>query len=277
VAFNLFEIASFLGRPVCLYQFQWGGQLWRYTSADRDIIYPEGGGTVWTAIPISDNGFSQGAQPDSFVVTLPRALEFVQLFTGTPPSTSIILTAYRFHKDDLDNEASVYWVGTIGSVKGIDAVKAEVTGLSISQTIRRTGNRVGWEVNCPHALFDPGCALDRAPWEHVTTITGIAGVNVTVADLLPALTGANYAGGFFEWDATGYVSLDRRPIDTFVGGTTFALLGRADRLTVGQTISIYPGCDQSAVMCNTVFDNLPNHGGFLFMSKKSPFDGNPIY
>jgi uncharacterized phage protein (TIGR02218 family) len=275
MAFSLFEIASFLGRPVCLYEFAWFGQVWRYTSADRDIEYPNASGTIYTAIPISDNGFTQGAQQEPFVVTLPRSLEMCQLFKGTPPSTSISLVARRFHKDDGDNEAIVYWVGTVGGVKGIDAVKAEVTGLSISQTIRRTGNRMGWEVNCPHALFDQGCRLDKAAFEHATAITGIAGVNVTVASI--SLAGAQYAGGFFEWDATGFGSIDRRPIDSFVGGTTFALLGRADRLVVGQNISIFPGCDLSAETCDGVFNNLPNHGGFKFMAKKSPFDGNPIY
>lgn len=275
MSFSLFEISSILGRPVCLYEFAWFGQIWRYTSADRDLEYPAGSGHVWTAIPISDNGFTQGAQSEAFVVTLPRNIEVVQLFKGTPPSTSIALTAYRFHKDDPDGEAAVYWVGTVGSVKGIDAVKAEITGRSISESIRRTGNRVGWEVNCPHCLFDAGCRLNPADWKHDTTITGISGVNVTVADI--SFPGARYAGGYLEWDATGVGSVDRRPIDSYVSGTTFALLGRADRLVVGQSISILPGCDLSAPTCQDFFNNLPNHGGFGFMSRHSPFDGNPIY
>jgi hypothetical protein len=277
MSFGLFEIASILGRPVCLYEFAWFGQVWRYTSADRDIEYPDGSGTMWTAIPISDNGFTQGTQQEPFVVTLPRTLEMCQLFVGTPPSTSIALTARRFHRDDTDNEATVYWVGTVGGVKGLDAVKAEVTGMSISQTIRRTGNRLGWEVNCPHALFDQGCRLAKAAWGFVTTLTALSGANITVGGLLPGLVAANYAGGFIEWDATGSGSIDRRPIDLPVSGLTFALLGRGDRLTVGQALTIFPGCDLSAEMCDGTFDNLPNHGGFKFMSKKSPFDGNPIY
>jgi len=275
MSYSNFTLSSFLGRPVCLYKFAWGGQVWRYTSADRDIEYPADSGVMWTAIPISDNGFTQGVEQEPFVVTLPRILEFVQLFKGTPPSTSIAMIAYRFQKDDPDNEATVYWIGTIGSVKGIDAVKAEVTGLSISQTIRRTGNRVGWEVNCPHALFDAGCRLIKADYGTDTEITDITGANITLAAV--TLAPAQYAGGFIEWDATGLGSFDRRPIDSLVGGTTFALLGRADRLEVGQTVTIYPGCDLSAETCDGVFNNLPNHGGFKFMSKKSPFDGNPIY
>lgn len=277
MSYSLYEIANFLGRPVCLYEFAWFGKVWRYTSADRDLEYPNGSGTIWTAIPISDSGFTQGAQQEPFVVTLPRTLEFVQLFTGTPPSTAIALTARRFHKDDADNQAAVYWVGTVGSIRSTDAVKAEVSGLSISQTTKRTGLRLGWEVNCPHALFDPGCRLNKDDWGFATTLTGIAGSSITVGGLLAGLAGANYAGGFIEWDATGLGSIDRRPIDTFVGGTTFALLGRADRMTVGQDVTIFPGCDFSDVMCDEVYDNLPNHGGFEFMPKKSPFDGNPVF
>lgn len=275
--FSLFEISNIMGRPVCLYEFRWGGKVWRYTSADRNVEYPNGSGTMFTAIPISDNGFTLGAQSEPFQVTLPRAEEICQLFIGTPPSTPITLIARRFHRDDANNEATVYWVGTVGSIKGLDAVKAEVTGLSISQTVRRTGNRMGWEVNCPHAIFDAGCRLDKALWGVVTTITAINGNTITVGEIKAGLAAANYGGGFIEWDATGEGSTDRRPIDMPAGGLAFTLLGRADRLVVGQAIYIYPGCDLSAQMCEDDYDNLEHHGGFGFMAKKSPFDGSPIY
>lgn len=274
MSFNLFEIASFLGRPVCLYEFAWGPTVWRYTSADRNIEYPAGSGTIWTAIAISDNGFTQGAQQEPFTVTLPRRLDFVQLFNGTPPSTPIAMIARRFHKDDSDNEATVYWVGTVGNVKGVDAVKAEVLGLSISQTTRRTGLRAGWEVNCIHALFDAGCTLNKAAFAHGCTITALTGTSVTVDSL--GYADLRYAGGFLEWNATVEGAIDRRPIDS-CSGLVLNLLGRSDRLTVGQAITIYPGCDLSAELCSTFFNNLANHGGFKFMSKKSPFDGDPIY
>jgi uncharacterized phage protein (TIGR02218 family) len=271
MSFNLFEISSFMGRPVCLYEFAWGPTVWRYTSADRDIVY---GGFTWTAIAISDSGFTQGAQQEPFSVTLPRRLEFVQLFNGTPPSTPITLTARRFHKDDVGNEATVYWVGTIGNVKGVDAVKAEVIGLSISQTTRRTGLRAGWEVNCIHSLFDAGCKLDKALFAHPCTITALTGTTLTVDSL--RYDAARYSGGFLEWEATPEGAIDRRPIDG-CSGLVLSLLGRSDRLAVDQDIIIYPGCDLSAETCQGFFNNLPNHGGFKFMSKKSPFDGDPIY
>jgi hypothetical protein len=272
MTFSLFEISSFLGRPVCLYEFAWGPTVWRYTSADRTVPF---GGHDWEAIAISDNGFTQGPQQEPFTVTLPRRLALVQLFNGTPPSTPISLVARRFHKDDADNEATVYWVGTIGNVRGIDAVKAEVIGLSISQTTRRTGLRAGWEVNCIHSVFDAGCTLNKAAFAHPCTITALTGTTLTVDSLRYA--GAQYAGGFLEWEATPEGAIDRRPIEAFGGGLVLNLLGRTDRLAVAQDIIIYPGCDLSAEVCGGFFNNLANHGGFKFMSKKSPFDGDPIY
>jgi hypothetical protein len=69
---SLIELPGAAGLPlrICV-----GRQVWRYTSADRDIEYPAASGVMWTAIPISDNGFTQGAQQEPFVVTLPRSLE----------------------------------------------------------------------------------------------------------------------------------------------------------------------------------------------------------
>lgn len=278
MAFNIFEIASFLGRPVCLYEFVWGGTAYRYTSADREIEWggndPISGLPIkWTPIAISDNGFVQGAGQQDFVVTLPRSTPIVELFRQTPPSTPIVLTCRRFHKDDPDEEAAVYWVGTVANIKGKDAVKAELMGLAISSTFRRTGLRLCWSVNCPHALYDDGCKADKALFSTAAAITALTGTTVTV-DTLGAYTGDQYKGGFLEWEATAEGTIDRRAIENFDGGTTFSLLGTTDRLIVGQAVTLYLGCDLTPTTCNGTFNNLPNYGGFDFMAKKSPFDGN---
>jgi uncharacterized phage protein (TIGR02218 family) len=279
MAFNLFEIASFMGRPVCLYEFAWGATFYRYTSADREIEYGEdedGNPIKWAPIAISDSGFTQGASAQDFVVTLPRANPIVDLFRSTPPSSKIVLTCRRFHRDDPANEATVYWVGTVGNVKGKDANAAEVLGLPISSTLRRTGLRLPWVVNCPHALYDAGCKANKDLFRVDTTITALTGVSVTLASF-GAFAGERFAGGFLEWEATAEGTIDRRAIERHMGGTELALLGRTDRLVVGQAVSIYLGCDLTAATCASVFNNLPNHGGFPMLSKKSPFDGNPVF
>ena len=280
MSFKLFEIANFTGRPVCLYEFVWGNTTYRYTSADRTVEYGLDADGVtpleWSPIAISDNGFTQGSGEQDFTVTLPRANPICDLFRQTPPSTTIMLTCRRFHKDDPDNEATVYWVGSVANIRGKDAVMAELLGLAISSSLRRTGLRLCWSTGCPHALYDEGCKVDKALYATAATINGLTGTSITV-DALGAFAGALYNGGFIEWEATAEGTIDRRAIESFDGGTTFTLLGTTDRLEVGQAVTLYVGCDLAPTTCNDVFNNLPNYGGFNFMPKKSPFDGNPVF
>lgn len=272
MSFNVFELSGFLGRPVCLYEFVWGNDTYRYTSADRVIDFD---GEDWAPIAIKDNGFTQGVTTQDFVVEIPRSNPIVELFRSTPPSLSIALTCRRFHRDDPSDEASVYWVGTVGNVKIRDAIKAEILGNPISGTIRRTGLRLCWERSCPHSLYDEGCKVDKTLFSAATTVLALTGTTVQVAG-----TGAwppeRFAGGFLEWEATANGTIDRRAIER-VDGDILYLLGSTDRLEVGENITLYLGCDLTASTCQAVFNNLPNHGGFEFLAGKSPFDGNPVF
>lgn len=273
MSFKLFEIASFLGRPVCLYEFAWGPTFWRYTSADRDITW---NAETWTAVPIKDDGFTQGANSNPITITLPRRLPVVQLFNGMPPMTPIFVTCRRVHRDDTDQEANIYWVGRIASVKGKDSATAEISGLPIDRTLQRLGLRLCWERSCPHVLYDTSCRVDKTAFATTTTITALTATTLTVASL-GALAGAQYAGGLIEWQATVEGAIDRRAIQNFVAGNELGLMGTTDRLTVGQAVTIYPGCDLTPATCKNVFNNLPNFGGFPFLPGKSPFDGNQVF
>lgn len=279
MSFKPFEIASRLGRPVCIYEFAWGPTYWRYTSADRDIEWGQDGDgypITWTAVPIKDDGFTQGANANDLTITLPRRLDLVQLFNGTPPSAKIWVTCRRFHKDDPDNEAEIYWIGTIGTVKGKDSANSQITSLPIGRTVRRVGLRLCWERGCPHVLYDAGCRADRTLFKTATTITALTGDSVTVASV-GAFAAALYAGGLIEWEATVEGALDMRAIEASLGGNLFRVFGTTDRLSVGQDVNIYLGCDLTPETCNTVFSNLPNYGGFPFLPGKSPFDGNQVF
>lgn len=272
MAFNIFQISGFLGRPVCLYEFVWGNDVYRYTSADRVIPFE---GNDWEPIAIKDNGFTQGVTTQEFVVELPRVHPIVELFRSTPPSLPIALTCRRFHKDDPAQEAAVYWVGTVGNVKIRDAIKAEILGIPISSTMRRTGLRLCWERGCPHALYGPGCEVNKEAFKAATTVIALTATTVTVASL-GAWPPERFAGGFIEWEATANGTVDRRAVER-ADNTVLHLLGSSDRIEVGQAVSVYLGCDLTPQTCQGVFNNLPNHGGFEMLAGKSPFDGNPVF
>lgn len=273
MSFGLFEKSSRQGKPVSLYEFTWGATIWRYTSADRSISH---GGFTWEPVPISDDGYTIGPQSEPLTVKLPARLPLCQLFRSTPPSLSIWLRALRYHMSDPDQEAVVYWVGTVGNVKRLDAISAQIVGLPISGTMRRTGLRLCWERNCPHALYDQDCKADKNLFKTAAVISAINGAAITVSTL-GAFTGPQYEGGFIEWAASAEGTLDRRGIESFVADTTFSLLGSTDRLAVGLAITLYLGCDLTAETCDGTFNNLPNHGGFRFLPGQTPFEGQQVF
>lgn len=274
MAFKLFEISTQAGRPIGLYEFTWGNTIWRYTSADRDIEYPAGSDQIWTAVAIKDNGVTQGPSPVEFTVNLPANLPLVPLFRSTPPAESIWLRVFRFHHGD--TQAQAFWIGTVGNVKRIGIAKAEIVGLPISGTLRRTGLRLCWERQCPYMLYDGDCKVNRAAFSVDAVVMTLNANNFSV-NTLGAWAGQAFVGGFFEWEVNADGTVDRRGIDAFIGGTTFRIFGSADRLTVGKAITLYLGCDLSPETCQNTFNNLSNHGGYRFMPGKSPFDGTPVF
>jgi uncharacterized phage protein (TIGR02218 family) len=227
-------------------------------------------------VPIKDDGFTIGANQNDLAITLPRSLEIVQLFKGTPPSTKIWVTVRTFHKDDPDAGALIRWIGFVATVKGKTAATAQLTSLPIGRTLRRVGLRLCWERGCPHVLFDAGCRKSKDDVKVATTITALTGDTITVASL-GAYAAALYEGGMIEWTATAEGALDMRAIDASVGGNTLRLLGTTDRLTVGQALNIYIGCDLTPETCNGVFNNLPNYGGDTYLPGDSPFNGNQVF
>jgi len=278
MSFKLFEIGSQSGRPVSLYEFRWGNTRWRYTSSDREMTFgvDEDGITpkVWTPVAIKDDGVTQGSSPSEFTVSLPANLPIVGLYRSTPPAESIWLTVYRYHFGDA--EAQTFWVGTVGNVKRLSIAKAQVFGLPISGTLRRTGLRLCWEKQCPYMLYDQDCKVSKAAFAYDTTITALVGGKMSVA-ALGTWPGELYLGGFFEWEVNEDGTMDRRGIEGYDGALGFTIFGSVDRLEVGSAVTMYIGCDLSPERCQNVFANLPNHGGFRFMPGKSPFDGTPVF
>jgi uncharacterized phage protein (TIGR02218 family) len=276
VTFTAREISNTDGKPVELYMLRWGQTVWRYTSADRDIEWPAGSGNNFQAVAISDGGVKQGgSDQEDFTVTGPASLPIVDLFRSTPPSETIWLTVRKKHHGDED--AVVTYVGKVANVKRKEGrTTAEIRCIAISASYKKAGLRLTWDRNCPHILYDFSCRANKVLFKVTTTITAVDGVDITVA-ALGTWPEAQYRGGFVEWDSDGLGTMERRSIEASTGVKTFALLGRADRLVVGQAITLYIGCDRTTAQCDGVFDNLDNYGGYPQMPGKSPFDGTPIF
>lgn len=278
MAFDTYEAGSTNGRPIALYEIRWGNTRWKYTSADTDQFYPDDSveGNRFRAIAISDGGMTQGGSSENdFTVEAQSDIPVVALFADSAPTGQVWLTVRRKHADDPADEAPVYWVGRLTNVtKDDNPTMATLRGVSAIRLLKSGGLRMTWNKNCPHCIYDFGCKVDPLEHEYEVIVQAVAGPVVTLAVATVAEEGT-FTGGYAEWDRDG--NSEKRGIEVQMSDTQVKLLGRAPGLAAGDTIKLYPGCDQTTSTCDEGFGNIDNNGGFFFMPEKSPFDGTQVF
>lgn len=256
------------GRPVELYEFLSGATYYRYTSADGDVSY---GGNNFTAVPIARNAVEATSETARLALDIQcdRSLAVLDLFATLPPDEIVAVSLRRLHAGD--GEAITMWMGRILNISW-NSVAAEIHCESVYTSLKRTGLRRLYQIACPHVIYGPGCALDRASFKATRTVSAVSGTSLTIASIGAA--DGYYAGGYLEWTSGG--STHRRAIRSQVGGVvtiSFPLPG----IAASASVDLYPGCDHTLATCAGKFGNQLNYGGMPYFPQKNPFNGTPIY
>jgi hypothetical protein len=281
MAFADLESSTEGGRPVALYEFTMGSTVWRYTSADEDLVV---GGQTYVRAAIQDDGVKQSGEAiaDALQIQGPVTLGPAQVFMSGAPSQPILVSIRWMHEGD--SEVRVVYTGEISQINYPMPGQARITCETLASSMRREGLRLAWQRTCPYSLYDPlTCRVNKSAWGVTFTVRGISGrtVYVTFASSKPA---GYYNGGFVEWQhptrGIEYLGIDREG-DTsgFVGplpGDPLEMDGLPNNLYVGSTGIAYPGCNFTPERCQ-FFGNYDNYGGFPLMPGKSPFDGDPVF
>lgn len=262
------EASAQSGRPVELYEFVSGSTHYRYTSAAGDVSY---GGNTYTAAPIARGAVEATSETARLAleITCARTLGVLDLFSTLPPDDIVLVTLRRLHAGD--GEAITMWMGRILNVTW-NTPAAEIHCESVYTSLKRTGLRRLYQKACPHVVYGPGCALDRASFKATRTISTVTGTTLTFSSIGAA--DGYFSGGYLEWSNAGVVS--RRAIRSHLGGTviiSFQLPG----LAAAASVDLYPGCDHTLATCTGKFSNEPNYGGMPYFPEKNPFNGTPIY
>lgn len=272
MTFDAKETSADGGAPIELYDFQRGGDHYRYTSADRDITL----GTdlyLSTALERSDVESSTAVERANMTITAPRDLGVAQLFNIVPPSDPVILTLRKVHDTDVDLQAVVHYKGRLRNVKW-GASSCDLLIDSVFTALRRVGLRRAYQKTCPHVLYGTECGLNASSFVDITTVSSVAGLTIT-APAFGSRPAGYFAGGFLELAVGGHI--ERRAIVAHPGATV-DISHRLPELAAGLTINAYPGCDHTtgANGC-TKFANVVNFGGMPYIPVKNPFAGDPVY
>lgn len=277
MSFSDREISTQDGRPVALYTLRWGQTYWRYTSSDRAIKRMEIVNNLMQEVTyepraISDSGMKQGTSAQNDLsIDGPGNLPIVALYRGTPPSESIILTVRRMHIGDAD--APIFWKGVVLNVLRLDAARCQIIGKPMIATLKRTGLRLAWTRECPHYLYDSECRVNPGDFEVTAEVISTSG-NLLTVEPSEVTDDGWFNGGYLEFEANDDGTTDRRFIESdviFGEQRKLVIFGMADRIEVGMTLRMYPGCNRTTAMCQDKFNNLPNCGACEFMPGESPF------
>lgn len=268
MTFASYEQSNDDGAPVSFYHFRWGQTVWTYCNAPAPITLD---GLEYTPIAAAESALRQDGDAPEFTLSVPRTLPVVDLFRGSPPSNKVWLTIRTMHPDDPDGEAKYRWQGPIANVRP-DKASAEI--VSRINGLRNGGLRLTYGRGCRFALFGPGCHVVKSLYATTRTITAVDGNAITFDADTPS--DGYFNGGLLEWDADGLGTIESRTIERETATDTVRLYGRGDGLTVGQAVTLYPGCAHNADHCENKFDNLANYPGRDFMLGRTPFEGRAL-
>lgn len=274
MTFNAYEASTQLGKPVELYEFMNGMDLYRYTSADHDVEYE---GETFIAYPLQRTAIATTAEKgrNNLQIKGPRNIPIADIFRVQPPSDVVTLTVYRYHEIDPDAERIVLWVGRVLNVKWDSALTVTIYCEPITVSLERPGLRRLFQRQCPHVLYGNKCGMSGGPqkidYAVSATITAADGITLTSA-AFDALADNYLAGGFIEYELPSG-NIDRRFIATHVGADVGINFPSSD-IYVGMTVTAYPGCDHTLATCNSKFSNSANYGGMPFIPQKDPMDGS---
>ena len=250
-----------------------------WAAGDETIVHD---GDTYTPTVVGRSDMVQREEMNRANITLrvPFDNELAQLLFTEVPDVVVSVTLFRQEEEPDDSEPTtlVHWKGRLA---GFRATEQEVLleCESVFTSMRRTGNRAFYQVQCRHALYGTSCGVDKDDYGIPATVTAITGdLDIEISLGAPPagsdlgadssgsaeVTGQYFVGGMLRFgDAYRFISNQ---------GVDFVRLWREmPGLQVGSSVTVYPGCNRSLSTCKEVFRNVPNNGAFPWLPRRTPF------
>lgn len=149
-----------------------------------------------------------------------------------------------------------FW-GTVASAETTrSSAKLTVNSLLDRLTIQLPKKLI--QAGCPYTLYDANCALAKASFG----VTGSVGVASNAYVINNALTQPT---GYFDIGTITFTSGANagmtRVVRSYVTGQITLNIPLPVAPLVGDTFTVYPGCDKTQATCTNKFSNLVNFGG----------------
>lgn len=244
-----------------LYQFESNNVFQYYTSYKDDITFQ---GNVYKAMPISRTSLSFDAdfRDINLTITAPVTDPFITYITNSPLEVINIIIYQAFTIELTDFR--VIYEGQIKQV-GIKDKIAKALCESNSLALREMLPRFIYQSYCNYNVYDNDCGITKAAsnFEVITTVT-VTGSTLISSDFIPKGDGFFTGGHVISSDG------DIRLITNHVGDTLTIQIPFDTRVSTGDTIKAYAGCDKSIETCTNKFNNQQKFMGCPYIPSKNP-------
>jgi len=264
------------GVPVTLYLFEYGNLSYEYTDHDEPITT---GGKTYAPAPIGRSPIEQGRagfDKAELEVDLSPTLSVVTFFRETPPAGQVSMRIFQGHADG--SEFPAVWTGTVSAFQD-QRPFPKIIGEPVYVAMKRNGLRRTWQPTCGYALYGAGCGVDKTTVRQQAEIL-VLGENYfeVPVNWEGPLGTSRYRGGFVSWNNSVTGTVDTRGIVRIQSGDNRLIInGEVYGVEVGDTLSIFPGCNKTLSTCKNVFGNLRNFGGFPWIPVENPFGRRHSY
>lgn len=261
-----------------LFDFTGPTASYRYTSGPTAVTY---GGNSYAPAPglvRAPVGTSSTRDAPSISLSMRVTESVIQTFGGGAPPRSLRLRIYRTQANS--GEARTIWDGVVvGIVSRGEMAEVRSTSL-VGLRLATQLPSLAVQQRCQHFLYDERCGVDRATYEHSTTVSSLSGSEVTVASVGGASDDYYGTGGEIERVADG----ERRAVYK-QRGAVLTLASPFVTLAPGDAVKMWPGCNHMHLVrnvggpapiqaegdCLTKFDNVANYGGHPTVPGANPF------
>jgi len=244
-------------KPIELYHlWREGGQHWRYTSYDKDIVY---GGNTFTPTVVARGSVRYDAQLE--VTTLRVAFGYVYdpviMYIAQNPVEVVWIDIQKYYEDVSPPETSVIFIGQIKTVS-FEGNEAQATCVGFEHYLNQKIPKYRYQTGCNNDLFDSFCLVDPDDYLLSTTITAVdtAGVILTSSDFALQDDGY-YTRGHVQWG-------DYRRMIVHHEGSDITIRFKIPDFTSGQAVDAWPGCDRQLLTCYEKFNNVDGQGRLRF-------------
>lgn len=170
-----------------------------------------------------------------------------------------------------DTDIATIFKGNVVSVE--DDKKQKVINCEpLIVNTRYIGLGMSYQEICPYVLYSKLCNANKNIFNSTLVIQDITGSVITfetnIADASPF-----YVGGYVRIFAANYIT--KQILSQTINSVTVKDVSLSQEL-VGQTATLYAGCDKLLDTCRVKFDNLPNFGGYRNIPFFNYFKGTPI-